>query len=113
MLYKVLLEHVQDVVEVGVCVFVRTRGDDWHVVPGGAIMGLNTRPRIDLEKSPCRQVCPVPHPRVQLLGRVETRLEDGNDQIVRWVVRGAAIKPADSTRETYRGVNGLGIGDIP
>ena len=67
-LYKVLLEHVEDVMEVGVCLFVRTRGDNWHVVPGSVIVGLNTRPRIDLKNGPCRQVRPVPHPGIQLLG---------------------------------------------
>ena len=38
------------VMEVGVCLFVRTRGDNWHVVSGSVIVGLNTRPHIDMEK---------------------------------------------------------------
>ena len=53
MLYKILLEHVEDVMEVGVCVFVRAGGDDWHRVPGSIIVGLNTSPHVDLEKSAC------------------------------------------------------------
>ena len=76
-------------------------------------MGLSPCSHVDLEDSPCREVRPVPHTRIQLFGRVEASLEGRNDQIIRWVVVGVSIEPLDGPRKMYVGVDGFGVSDFP
>jgi hypothetical protein len=75
-------------------------------------MGLCPRPYVDLEDSPCREVCSIPHTRVYLFGGVKAFLKGRNEQIEWGVVVGVAIEPSNGTRKVYIRVDGFGVGDV-
>ena len=98
-------------VKVGVGVLDRTRGNDRNGILGCKLVGFDPRPNVDLENGPCREVRPIPHSRVQLLGGVETFLKGRNDQIEWWIVGGVAVEPSDGTRKTYVRIDGFRVRD--
>jgi len=110
---RVTFEHANNVVEIRVSVFERTREDGRNRILGSALIGLSLCPHTDLEDGSRREVCPVPHTRIQLFGRVKTSLKGGNNRIVRRVVVGVAVEPSDGPRKMDVGVDGLGICDAP
>ena len=91
---------------------IRGNCQNGNGILGGMLVRLNPCPHVDLEDSPCREVRPVPHSRVQLFGRVETCFESGNDQVEWGVVVRVTVKPSDGARKTYGRVDGLRIGYV-
>ena len=75
------------------------------------LVGSNPCPYVDLENSPCREVCSVPHTRIRLFGRVETCLEDGNNQVERWVMVRVTVEPPNGPRKAHGRVDSFGVGD--
>jgi len=63
---RVTFEQVHNVVKVRVGVLEQTRRNGRNRVLGDTFIGLSPCPHVDLEDSPCRKVCPVPHARIQL-----------------------------------------------
>ena len=47
-----------------------------------------------------------------MFGRIETRLEGGNNHVERRVVAGIAIEPSNGPRKTYGRVGGFGVSEV-